>query len=77
VTLDPALGGEHLATWASDVVVVVTAGESSATRVGAIGEMIRLAGAHSVSAVVIGADKTDESLGVTLAPKVSDPSARL
>ena len=77
ITLDPALGGEHLATWASDVVIVVTAGQSSATRIGAVGEMVRLAGANSVSAVVIGADKGDESLGVTLAPKVPDPSARL
>ena len=77
VTLDPAVGGEHLATWASDVVVVVTAGQSSAMRIRAVGEMVRLAGADSVSAVVIGADKDDESLGVTLAPKVPDTSARL
>ena len=65
VTLDPAVGGERLATWASDVVVVVTAGQSSAMRIRAVGEMVRLAGADSVSAVVIGADKDDESLGVT------------
>ncbi|HTP14355.1 MAG TPA: hypothetical protein VMK13_00790, partial [Streptosporangiaceae bacterium] len=40
VTLDPSLGGDHLATWATDVVAVVTAGRSSATRVRAVGQMI-------------------------------------
>jgi hypothetical protein len=64
VTLDPASGGEHLATWATDVVAVVTAGQSSVVRVHAVGEMIRLAGARLGSVVVIGADKSDESLGV-------------
>ena len=67
-TLDPMLGAEHLATWATDVVVTVTAGQSSWTRVQAVGEMIRLAGTRLVSAVLIGADTTDESLGVTRTP---------
>ena len=72
VTLDPSLGGEHLATWATGVVAVVTAGRSSATRIHAVGEMIRLAGTPLVSAVLVGADKTDESLGVAYTP---DPPA--
>jgi capsular polysaccharide biosynthesis protein len=63
--LDPSLGGEHLRTWATDAVVVVTAGRSSWTKIHAAGEMIRLAGTRLVSAVLIGVDKTDESLGVT------------
>jgi hypothetical protein len=63
-TLDPASGGEHLATWATDVVAVVTAGQSTAVRIHAVGEMVRLAGARLGSVVVIGADKSDESLGV-------------
>lgn len=66
--LDPMLGAEHLATWATDVVVTVTAGQSSWTRVQAVGEMIKLAGTRLVSAVLIGADKADESLGVTRIP---------
>ena len=41
VTLDPALGGDHLATWATNAVVVVTAGRSSAVRIHGVGEMIR------------------------------------
>lgn len=64
VTLDPASGGEHLATWATDVVAVVTAGQSTAVRIHAVGEMIRLTGARLGSVVVINADKSDESLGV-------------
>jgi capsular polysaccharide biosynthesis protein len=64
VALDPGVGGEHIATWASDAVVVVTAGRSSWTKIHSVGEMIRLSGTRLGSAVLIGADKTDESLGV-------------
>jgi hypothetical protein len=67
VTLDPALGGDHLATWATSAVVVVTAGQSPAERIHAVGEMIRLAGTRLISVVLIGADKSDESLGLTRA----------
>ena len=63
-TLDPAFGADHLGTWATNVVVVVTAGESSAEKVYSVGEMIRLSGTRLDSVVLIGADKTDESLGV-------------
>jgi capsular polysaccharide biosynthesis protein len=65
VTLDPATGWDHLATWATHAVVVVSAGQSSAERVHAVGEMIRLAGTRLDSVVLIGADKRDESLGLT------------
>jgi capsular polysaccharide biosynthesis protein len=64
-TLDASLGGDHLATWATDAVAVLTAGRSSWTKISAVGEMIRLSGARLVSAVLIGADDTDESIGVT------------
>jgi hypothetical protein len=67
-TLDPALGGEHLATWAANVVAVVTAGRSSPAKIRAAGQMIRLAGLPQPSAVLIGADKADVSLGVTWEP---------
>jgi capsular polysaccharide biosynthesis protein len=50
-TLDPAVGGDHLATWASNAVVVVTSGESSAERIHSVGEMIRLAGMRLDSVV--------------------------
>ena len=68
-TLDPALGGEHLATWATDAVAMVTAGRSSSTRVHGVGEMIRLSGTRLVSAVLLGADTADDSLGVSYTPE--------
>jgi capsular polysaccharide biosynthesis protein len=68
VTLDPSLGAENLDTWAASAVVVVTAGRSSWARINAVGEMIRLAGTSLTSAVLVGADKTDESLGVAQYP---------
>jgi len=64
-TLDASLGADHLATWATDAVAVLTAGRSSWTTVSAVGEMIRLSGTRLESAVLIGADDTDESIGVT------------
>jgi capsular polysaccharide biosynthesis protein len=63
VTLDPALGGDHLGTWAASAVAVVTAGGSSAERVHGVSEMIRLAGTRLDSVVLVGADGNDESLG--------------
>jgi capsular polysaccharide biosynthesis protein len=73
-TLDPAFGGNHLATWATDAVVIVTAGRSSGERIHAVGEMIRLAGTRLASVVLIGAEKTDESLGATI---TQDESAQV
>jgi hypothetical protein len=64
VTLDPSMGAEYLATWASDAVVVVTAGRSSATRIHAVGELIRRSGTQLISAVLVGSDKSDETLGM-------------
>lgn len=76
VTLDPAVGAEHLATWAADAVVMVTAGRSSWTRIHVAAEMIRLAGTRLVSAVLVGADKTDESLG-EIRPPTADRGAEV
>jgi capsular polysaccharide biosynthesis protein len=61
-TLDPALGADYLATWASSAVVMVTAGESSVTKVTVVGDMIRRSGT-TMSAVLLGADQGDESFG--------------
>jgi capsular polysaccharide biosynthesis protein len=63
-TLDPALGGDYLGTWATNAVAVVTAGQASAERIHGVAEMIRLAGTNLDSVVLIGADKGDESLGL-------------
>lgn len=71
VTLDPALGAEHLPTWATDAVIVVTAGESTATKIHSISEMARLAGTTVRCVLLVGADKNDESIGTVPAPTVS------
>ncbi len=63
-TLSPALGADHLGSWASRAAVVVTSGRSSATKLKATGDMLRLAGLEIDSAIVLNADKTDEGVGV-------------
>jgi capsular polysaccharide biosynthesis protein len=63
INLDPALGAEHLATWSTEAVAIVTAGRSSTTRIYGVGELIRLAGVRLVSAIVLKADSNDESIG--------------
>lgn len=71
-TIDPAVGAGHLRGWARGAVAVVTAGRSSTERIHSVGELIRLAGVDLASAVLVGADKTDQSLGTT---DPSNPSA--
>lgn len=73
VTLDSAHGAAHLATWATDACAVVTAGLSTAVRIQAAGDMIRLSGTRLGSVVVIDADKSDESLGVPSAAQARPP----
>ncbi len=63
-TLTPGLGADHLGTWASRAAVVVSAGASTATKIHATGEMLRLAGLQIDTAVVLDADRTDEGVGV-------------
>jgi hypothetical protein len=63
-TLDPAFGGEHLATWADSAVAVVTAGRSSWIRLQSTGDMVRSGGTSLVSAVLVDADESDWSLGL-------------
>ena len=74
VPLDPSQGPDHLAGWATAAVATVTAGQSSGARICAVGEMLRLADVQQISAVLIGADKADETLGVTRMP-ISDPGS--
>lgn len=73
-TLDPAFGGDYLGTWATSVVAVVTAGVSSEARIRGVGEMVRLSGARLDSVVLLGAERRDESLGLT---PTLDQSARV
>ena len=64
--LDPAVGGEHLPTWATDAVAIVTAGHTHGQKAYAVGEMIRTSGVRLGSVVLVGADETDDSLGLDM-----------
>lgn len=70
-TLSPGLGAEHLRTWAAQATAMVTAGRSTEARIRATGEMVRLAGIRLDSAVILRADRTDESVGVVSADTAS------
>lgn len=62
--VDPAIGAEHLASWTDDVVLVVAAGRSSAERLRSTAELVRSADLGLPFAMMVGADRTDESLGL-------------
>lgn len=62
--LDPSLGADHLPAWSAAAVVVVTAGKSSWTQIHTASQMMRLAGISPASAILVAADKHDESLGL-------------
>lgn len=62
--LDPAVGAEHLATWATEAVAVVSAGRSSGQRLYGVGEMLRLSRTRLASVVLLDADQADVSIGV-------------
>jgi len=62
-SLDPTSGAEHLVPWAQDAVVVVTAGRSETEKIRANAELLRAADVRLESAVLIGADRHDYSLG--------------
>jgi capsular polysaccharide biosynthesis protein len=73
VAPDPTVGSGNLSTWATGAVAVVTAGRSTSERIHAVGEMVRLSGVPLLSAVLIGADSSDESVG--LPPPQAAPAA--
>jgi capsular polysaccharide biosynthesis protein len=62
--VDPALGADELATWATRVVYLVNAGGSSAERLRSIADLVQSARLTADFAVLLGADPTDESSGV-------------
>lgn len=64
--LDPAVGADNLATWTGDAVIMLTAGRPSATKIHAVGEMIRASGTALISAVLLDADRGDESIGFAI-----------
>lgn len=75
-SIEAAKGAWHL-SWAKQAVVSVTAGRSSAQRVSSTAVLLRAAGLTIRSAVLIGADSDDESIGLLRpdAPLVGLPVA--
>lgn len=66
-TVEPDVGAWHLRRWGSEAIVIVTAGACSARRIAVATELLQAAGVAVVSAVLLNADATDESVGLPLA----------
>lgn len=64
-SINPAFTLEHLSKWASDAVVLVNAKKASASLIGSTGELLRRAGIATKSALVIGGDPRDETVGAS------------
>jgi hypothetical protein len=63
-TVNPAFGASHIASWATESVVMVSAGEASAARLTATAQMLENGGIKVDSAILVGADRYDETVGV-------------
>lgn len=63
--VDPAIGTDHLAPWAERMVLVTAAGRSSAERLRTTAALVRASDLHLPFVVLTGADRRDESLGLT------------
>jgi capsular polysaccharide biosynthesis protein len=68
VTLDPAYGARHLIGQVTDAVAVVSVGRSKEARVQSVAEMLEAAGIILRTAIVVGSDVDDDSLGSIPAP---------
>jgi len=62
-TLNPAFGAEHLASWVTDAVIILSAKEVSISQIEITSEMLRLAGIFLRSIVLLDADPQDVSSG--------------
>lgn len=61
--VSPGVGVDHLTSWVDRVVLLVAAGRSSAERLRTTGELVRSAGLELDFAMMVRADRTDESSG--------------
>lgn len=63
-TVNPAVGADHIAGWATDAVAFVTAGEVTATRMTSSIQILEEAGITVRSAILVGATADDDSAGL-------------
>jgi hypothetical protein len=63
-TVDPAFGADHIAAWASDAVVMVTAGGANGPRIKGVAHQLRDARMIIRSGLLIGTDPDDHSSGI-------------
>ncbi len=61
--LDPSVGADHLKAWTDRVMVVVTAGRSSAERVRTVADLVRTAGLELRLSALLHTERTDDSSG--------------
>lgn len=61
--VDPDVGGEHLRTWADDVVLLITAGHSNAERLHTTADLLRAARLNLRFVIMSNTDRTDDSFG--------------
>jgi capsular polysaccharide biosynthesis protein len=71
-TVDPAGGAWHLFEWATTAVAVVMPGRTTATALRSTAELVRAAGLDLDSAILVGAEATDDSVGLT---NTAEPTA--
>jgi hypothetical protein len=64
----PGIDAENLRTWVTQVVPLVTSGQSSAELLETTSDLVRAAGLDMPFALMLGSDRTDESLGVPDVP---------
>jgi hypothetical protein len=63
-TVNPAFGANHIASWATESVVMISAGSASGARISATAQMLENGGVKVDSAILVGADRHDESAGI-------------
>jgi capsular polysaccharide biosynthesis protein len=63
-SLDPAFGAEPIATWAREAVLIITAGAANLGRIRGAGQLLRHDGMTIKSAILVGADRQDDSPGI-------------
>jgi capsular polysaccharide biosynthesis protein len=63
-TVNPAFGANHIASWATESVVMISAGAATGARISATAQMLENGGVKVDSAILVGADRHDETAGI-------------